>query len=62
MSRKLSPWQRGGSDTRPERLSLAHALRAAYEAERRAPTERERPPLSTLPGPKPVIHKGQLQL
>lgn len=24
--------------------------------------ERDRPPVSTLPGPKPVIHEGQMEL
>jgi hypothetical protein len=41
--------------------ALEEALRRR-KAESRAPDERDRPPISTFPGPKPTIHEGQLTL
>lgn len=42
--------------------ALEAELLRRREAGSRAPDERDRPSLSTLPGPKPHIHEGQLSL
>jgi hypothetical protein len=33
-----------------------------HKAAKRAPTDADRPPVSTFPGPKPKVHDDQLEL
>jgi hypothetical protein len=49
------------SKRRPERRGFREAVRA-LKLEKRAPTGDDAPPVSVLPGPKPRILRGQIDL
>lgn len=47
---------------KPASSPALEELMRRQRAENRKPDERDRPPLSTFPGPKPKVHEGQLEL